>query len=554
MVVIGTGAGGSAVAWTLASSGVRVLALEAGPAYSPESDYLLDKPHWEKQRFPYKPNSQGNYRFAQMQKLEERWSMLRSWNIISGQNNQGEYRIPSRAGYHHLQGVGGSTLRFTGEAHRLHPESMQMQSNYGVAADWPLSYSDLEPFYQEAETVVGVAGPAENSPRWRSQPYPLPAHGLSKAATLIKKTGADNGFTWVENARAALSMNYDGRPACNYCANCNRGCPRRDKGSADVTFIHKALATDNLELRPGTRVLRIIPGTNNRIKSIDYINQNGDEKTLSCDILIMAAGAIETPRLLLASADKLTPNGVANESAQVGRNLMETLSWSSSGIANTPLNSFKGLPSDSICWDYNHPTSIPGTIGGCRFSLSMSEADLVGPINYAQRIVPGWGTGHKQALRKAFGQAVTIGAIGEFLPNDKTYVDLDPEEKDHFGIPLARIHSFLPKPELIRLKFMMNSCRKILHLAGISGLVEEYGTYDYFSSTHVFGGCRMGIDPKQSVVNGYGQSHTWKNLFITDASIFPSSGGGESPSLTIEALAIRTGRHIARGLGYKPIA
>jgi len=164
--------------------------------------------------------------------------------------------------------------------------------------------------------------------------------------------------------------------------------------------MHKALAAGNLELRHGCRLLKIVPATNNRIKAISYLEPDGSERTIHCDILIMAAGAVETPRLLLASAEKLAPNSVANESGQVGRNLMETLSWSSSGIAAMQLDSFKGLPSDSICWDYNHPTSIPGITGGCRFSTSVAEADLVGPINYAQRIIPGWGKHHKQAMRR----------------------------------------------------------------------------------------------------------------------------------------------------------
>ncbi len=332
---------------------------------------------------------------------------------------------------------------------------------------------------------------------------------------------------------------------------CNRGCPRRDKGSADVTFIHKALATGNLVLRPGCRLLKIIPDASNRIKGISYIDPDENVQTIHCRLLIMAAEAVETPRLLLASVTRNSPNGMANESGQVGRNLLETMSWSSSGTSDIQLDSFKGLPADSICWDYNHPSSIPGITGGCRFSTSTAEADLVGPINYAQRIIPGWGVRHKQAMRKAFGHVVTIGAIGESLPNHRSFVDLDPDNQDQYGMQLARIHSFVLEPELKRLKFMMHNCRKILQLAGISNLVEEYGTYDFFSSTHIFGTCRMGTDPKNSVVDGYGQSHNWKNLFIADASIFPSSGGGESPSLTIEALAIRTGRYIAQRLGYK---
>jgi len=161
-------------------------------------------------------------------------------------------------------------------------------------------------------------------------------------------------------------------------------------------------------------------------------------------------------------------------------------------------------------------------------------------------VVPGWGRAHKAAMRETFGHVLSVGAIGESLPNPGSFIDLDPAEADAAGLPLARIHSQLPDTELRRLQFMADTARNILRAAGAGEIFEEYGSYDSFRSTHVFGTCRMGDDPRDSVVDARCRSHRWRNLFIVDASVFPSSGGGESPSLTIEALAIRAANHLAK--------
>lgn len=547
VVIVGAGAGGAAAAWRLCTQGLRVLVLEAGPAYDPRKDYKLDTEHWETELFPAKPGSAGRYVFAPMQPLEEKYSDLRSWNLVSGRSNPSERRQPSGPGYHHVRGVGGSTLHFTGEAHRLHPQAMQMRSRFGAAADWPMDYATLEPYYTIAEQLIGVAGSNEAGAlgeRWRSAPYPLPAHALNKGSQRLGQAAAALGLRWSANPRAALSQAYDGRPACNYCGNCNRGCPRTDKGSVDVTFMHHALATGRCEVRSDTSVTRILTAPNGTVREIECVDKLRKRSRIPVKRLILACGAIETPRLLLASANRSAPRGLANASGQVGKNLMESLSWISSGLLEESVDSFKGLPADAICWDYNRPDAIPGVVGGCRFSAAVHEASLVGPINYALRIVPGWGKAHKAAMRKTFGAALSIGAIGEFLPNAGTYVDLDPKARDAHGMPLARIHSQLGEQEILKLQFMAQTCRQILHGAGIRQLAEEYGTYDYFSAAHVFGTCRMGNNPNEAVVDAQGSSHRRRNLFICDASVFPSSGGGEAPSLTIEALALRCADHI----------
>jgi len=539
-VIIGAGAGGGTCAYALTQQGLKVLLLEAGPRFSPSRDYPLNQEDWETQSFPEKPLSQGQYSFAPMQKLEPRWKHLHSWSKNRGNYVLGEHRTPSGKGYHHVRGVGGSTLRFTGEAHRFNQHSMQMASRFGVSADWPIDYPILEPFYTKAEKLIGVAGIKKVPGRPRNGNSLLPPHPFSATSRLLKKGANKLGLHWLPNSRAALSQPYDGRLSCNYCNNCNRGCPRGDKGSVDVTFIRKAEQTGLLEIRTECQVQRLESDQNNRITAVLYIDKQNNEHNVSAPLIILAAGAIETPRLLLNSASRASPQGLANDSGMVGKNFMETLSWNTSALVTDKIDSFKGLPSDGICWDYNNPDSIPGVFGGCRFSSSTAEVDLVGPVSYAQRIIPGWGQQLKRDMREKFGKVITIGAIGESLPNQHSFIDLDLEKKDQWGNPLARIHSFLPEMELNRLDFMALKCREILDAAGIQEIVEEYGSYDLFSSTHIFGTCRMGDAPETSVVNAYGQSHRWKNLFICDASTFPSSGGGESPSLTIEALALRT--------------
>jgi choline dehydrogenase-like flavoprotein len=431
---------------------------------------------------------------------------------------------------------------------------MQMQSRFQVAADWPLSYQQLEPFYVAAENVLGVAGPGADQQRPRSAPLPLPAHALSFASQKVAAGCKKLGLGWQANTLAILSQPYDGRPACNYCGNCARGCPRTDKGTADITFLRQAQATGRCEVLPNTTVTGLATGPNDQITALTYIDAQGATQRASAALFVLAAGAVETPRLLLSSNSGPGSMGLANESGQVGKNFMETLFWSSHGLHPQQLGSHRGVPVDSICWDFNAPDSIPGVVGGARFSITTAEANLNGPLAYATRVVPGWGRKHKEAMRDSFGKVLGVGAIGESLPNARSYIDLDPDAVDNNGTPLARIHSHLPDTELKRLRFMAEKSRHILQASGIDRIFEESSSYDQFSSTHVFGTCRMGHSPEFSVVDSNCRSHRWKNLYITDASVFPSSGGGESPSLTIQALAIRAARHMRASLSRRDIS
>ncbi|MEL7164809.1 MAG: GMC family oxidoreductase [Pseudomonadota bacterium] len=532
VVIVGSGAGGSAAAWALTQRGINCTILEAGPHYDFATDYKLDQSNWEQHGFPEKIPTAGRQVFAPMQKLSKRWDHLRSWNHIRGPSNVTGVRT-ARGGYKHVVGVGGTTLYFTGEYHRMNRRSMRMRSDFGVAADWPLTYEELEPYYTQAERLVGTSGGGADHRRPRSDGYPLPPLPMSYATRQLQKGHEALGLTFESNPLAVLSKPFDGRPSCNFCGNCNRGCPHGDKGSADITFLWHANATGRCRILTDATVINLEKDSGGRIRRAVYARQDGTIDAISAEAFILAAGAIETPRLLLNS-------DVATGSGHVGKHFMESLVWTSVGIHPDQIGSHRGHPSDGICWDFNDPDALDSIVGGFRLSPGTAEANLVGPINYAARIVGGWGAEHKERMRDLFGRALALTAFGESLPNDKSFIDLDPDHQDAFGLPKARIHSFLPDHELERLTAMRATVRKVLAASQVSDPVEEFGTYDDFDSTHVFGTCRMGQDPATAVVDPNGRCHGSANLFVCDASVFPSSGGGESPSLTIAALAVRT--------------
>lgn len=529
-VVVGSGAGGAAATWGLCQRGLKVLLLEAGPRFDPARDYPLTSSEWDVREFPMTPASQGRVTFAPGQELGKEEPLLRSWNRVSGRLFPEAIR---RMGvYSHVRALGGSTLHFTGESHRLHPAAFQMRSRFGVAADWPLSYADLEPYYCRVEELVGVAGPLDQGARWRSRPFPQAAHPLCWASQTLGRGAKALGLGWQANSRAALSAPMGDRPACNYCGACQKGCPRGDKGSADVTFIPAALASGRCQIRFGNPVVRIEAGRNDRIAAVLVGRADGTLERIVTPMLVLALGAVETPRLLLAS------DNLGNDSGQIGRNFMETVGVTVSALHPEPQHGRRGLPSDAICWDFNAPDAIPGVAGGCRLYNATGEVGVAGLWTHAQRAVPGWGRQHRHAMRQAFGHAVTVGAIGESLPNDGSHVTLDPQQRDAFGIPLARIAAGLEPAEVARLRFMAAKARELLAASGAAEIFESYSTWDFFNSSHVFGTCRMGGDAATSVVNRDCRSHRWLNLYVTDASVFPSSGGGEAPSLTIQALAL----------------
>jgi choline dehydrogenase-like flavoprotein len=320
------------------------------------------------------------------------------------------------------------------------------------------------------------------------------------------------------------------------------------KGSMDVTFIPKAEATGNVEIRPNSTVSEISINKSGEIDSVIYFDSQKLEKRQKAKVVILSAGALETPRVLLNSKSSLFPDGLANSSGLVGKFFMETITCGITALFSEQINSYKGLQIDSRAWDCNEPSEKNSFFGGVVFGVSALE--LLGPLSYAKYLAPGWGDEHKDFMRKYFGHAINIFAIGEQLPYEDNKISIDPETKDFYGIPVAKITTKLSDNDLKMLSFMSRKCKDILEAAGAEDIVREWSSYDLSLISHISGTCKMGTDPGTSVLNPYCQSHDVKNLFVIDSSCFVTEGGGDSPSLTINAIALRASEYIMINLLY----
>ena len=540
VVVVGAGAGGLAAAWRLTAAGAHVVLLEAGRQYRPETDYPEDQDDFELREFPFDPvhDEEGRPRvtFGPRQEIGPEWAKYRSHNAGQGRFIEDDRRAYQE--YSHVRGVGGSTLHFQGEAHRFHPDSLRMRTLFRVGADWPIPWEELDRYYGIAERRIGVAAPS-NPLRPGGGDWLLPPHPLSYASRRLVAGFSAVGATLLPNALAILSRPFDRRPPCNYCNSCTQGCPIGDKGSADVTFLPPALATGRLELRSEVQAVEIEVDGRGRATAVVCRDRAGARRRVKAGFVVLAGGAIETPRLLLASRPRGHSDGLGNGSGQVGRNLTESLFWSGVGLLPEPVGSWRGVPLDGSAWEHAVPHRGGGWVGGFRLATAHGGADLRGPAAYATRLVPGFGAAHAARVRELFGHAVSVLAVGEWLPNERTRVDLDPWRSDAAGVPLARITSFLGENERLLLRTMAETTRAIFHAAS-APVVEETSALDIFAATHVLGTCRMGTDRATSVADPDGFCHEVPNLAFADGSLLPSSGCGDSPFLTITAMALRT--------------
>lgn len=533
------------MAYALGRAGVSVVVLEAGPRFDP-SQYDLHKSDWELRPDVFEPTPQNRlkhrYTAAPPEELDRRYHHLRSWSERDGLLITSGKRIPARV--HRVKGVGGTTLHYQGEAHRFSPHGFLAHSQLGYAADWPLTYERLAPYYQEMESLLGVAGDHRNPFKAARGPFPNPAHPLSCASQRVKQGFDRLGLHLHPNSLAILSRPYNDRMACIYCNGCSRGCMTGAKSSADVAVIPKAEATGRVRVRPNCVVHQVTLDSRGRVDGVLYFDDQKREHRQRARAVVVSAGALESPRLLLNSHSALFPQGLANRSGLVGRYFMETLYHTTTVLFREPLHSYQGLQIDSRAWDFNVASGARSFAGGV--VLGVSASSLLGPVTYAMAVAPGWGLPHKEFMRNSFGRAVTIFANGEQLPHRDNRVDLDRDIRDYYGIPVARITTRLRQNDLDMLAFMRTQCRAVAEAAGAERILGDESAYDISSITHMAGTCRMGADPEVSVLNEYGQSHDIPNLYVVDSSGFVTQGGGDSPSLTIQALALRAAEHLRR--------
>lgn len=534
VVIAGAGAGGGFAAMSLAKKGFKVLLLERGKRFDYRKDFPMNHPDWELKARAFSRHS-STFKLGETALISPQDHDLCSAKM--DENGRLNHLKPKRRGrlvYQRVIGVGGSTLHYQGEAHRYPEHAFYPQKLYGWGQDWPLYYAQLAPYYEQAEHVLGVAGSPNNPFKVPRGDYPTPAHPLSTGSQIAKR-GADKlGWNLLANPLALPSESIDGRTPCQHSGGCVQGCIFGAKSSTDLTAIAHAEKTGNLRLLKNTRLLQIETDSKGDISSFIY-KRKGKTKRISASIYILALGAIETPRMMLASKSKKHPNGIGNQHDNVGRNFMETIALSLQCRADQPIHSYQGPPLDSRIWDFAKPKRPlrSGFVLGVAGTLSGRH----GPQSYAGSIA-GMGLDHKQKMRAQFGRDIQLFGIAEHVANEQNRVILT-DSLDRDGVPKVDVKSDYGDTDRDSIRTMKE---KILQWAEASQLTEIqglYSSYDRPAAAHVGGTCRMGVNPEKSVTNAKGEVHGIRNLLITDASVLPTLGAGDSPSLTIQALALK---------------
>jgi len=527
--IIGSGAAGGVLARELSQAGFRVLVLEQGP-YLREDDFQHNE---MKVIF-------GNA-------LTNNWSRQPTTFRSSEQEKA---KVQPALLYGRV--VGGGSVHFTANYWRFHEIDFIERSKRGAVpgadlVDWPITYADLEPYYTKVEWEVGVSGLAGASPfdPPRSKPYPLPPLPIKSTGAIFEKAALKMGWHPFPAPIAILSQNYRNRAGCVHCGYCEFfGCEMGAKSSTLASMIPEAERTGRCEIRPESYVFEIRTDSSGRVTGVAYFDKDKRENFQKAKAVIVSANGAETPRLLLMSKSSRFPEGLANSSGIVGRHLM----WNSGGIANAifehPLNEYKSQVVTRVVHDFYELDPKVGFCGGGGMDMRFDLMPIMFATNGLPPDVPQWGPEYKAYIRKNFTRTAFVFCHATSLPVPTNSISLDPDVKDAWGLPATRVTYRDHDDDLKISQYLIDRAMEMLDqspaLKKWSAPVrpQQFGV-------HLLGTCRMGNDPKTSVINSDHRTHDVPNLFLCDGSSFVTSGRGQ-PTMTIQALAFRAADRIVR--------
>ena len=453
--------------------------------------------------------------------------------------------------------LGGRTNHWGRISLRFGPDDFKRKSLDGVGDDWPIGYEDVAPYFDHLDRLIGLYGSKEgirNEPDGIFQPPPAPrCYEL-----LVKKASDKLKITCIPARRSVLTQPLNGRAACHHCGQCGRGCRTKSNFSSPDVLIAPALATGNLTLLTNAMVREVVVGPDGLATGVSYVNRlTGEEQQVRARVVVLAASALESARILLNCKTSRFPQGLANSSGTVGKYITDTTGTDVSGyipaMENHVTHNEDGAGDLHVYmpwWLNNKKLDFPRgyhiEVGG---GLHAPGAGFMGGIH---RYPPGGGYGQKlkEDYRRYYGASIGFSGRGEMVPNDNSYCEIDPNVVDRFGIPVLRFHWKWQDYELNQVRHMQETFRALISEMGgtvystMPTKVEEFGIAAGGQIIHELGGTRMGSDPKTSVVSGNCQAHDVKNLFVADGGPFVSQAD-KNPTWTIMALAWRTSDYIA---------
>jgi len=500
-VIVGTGAGGGTLACKLAEAGFSVIAMDAGAYFRPLEDFASDE--------------------TEQSKLY--WTDPRVVDgddpLVMGGNNSGK-------------AVGGSTVHFAMVSLRFRPEWFKSRTLLGYGADWPIGWEEMWRYYREAEQALHISGPVRYPWGPHRPRYPLRAHPLNASADYLARGAEALGMDWTETPLATLSAPIGKAHPCVYRGFCTTGCSTNAKQSVLTAWLPRALKA-GAEIRDLAMVGRI--ETSGRRATGVHYHRGGAWHFQKARNVVVAGYAIETPRLLLNSANETFPDGLANSSGLVGRNLMVQLNQAAWGVVEDEVRSYKGPPSLAVTEHWNYQDEGKDYHGGWCY---MSQGPL--PGGWAKTLATGrglWGQALLDEMERA-NHTIGLKMVGEVLPDERNRVTLS-EVTDKLGLPVARVTYSNRDNEKAMIRHAVDVMDRALEVVGAT---DRWKQMD--DTCHLNGTARMGDHPDTSVVDADCRSWDIRNLWICDGSVFPTVGG-VNPSLTIQAIACRTGDRIA---------
>ena len=538
VVIVGTGAGGSTMAMDLTQRGLKVLSLEYGPDVRPSQLMSMEMFYQAFRRVPYpelKPWLSG--------RPEPNW-------------NNGKYFVTKQESNYTTVGedwrwrryrlIGGRTKFWNCVSPRFSPRDFTAALEDGYGEPWPITYRDIEPYYDRIETMAGFCGGDEDHPECPKGKY-MPAApfrcGERIAHDAIKRIG-NPMLAYLQSPMAIITRQHNGRAPCHYCGHCVDGCATASKFDGAQVFLPLAHKTGRFTVRTNSVVSEVLIDSNTgKARGVRYIDRETkqDGEALG-KVVVLSASSFESARILLNSKSRQYPNGLANSSGQVGRNIVDHIQCGGGGSL-PQLFDMRSMNTDS----YGGGAYMPRFNRSYQKSLGYIRGFGVqsGSGHSIVARYPGFGPSLKKAIKTRYMSRVGFSCFGERLANPDTYMEIDPSgEKDVYGIPTIRIHAKTGDNEKKMFKDMQDQLRMLLEACKAEDIAITQEMWPPGWSEHEVGTCRMGKNPKTSVTNAFGQTHDIKNVFIADGGLFTQSSE-KSPTVTIMALSLREAEYLA---------